>query len=206
MRISTVRLALAVALMATFAAGCATDQGAVARRGVEVTRFHLGDPIARGEIAIEPAERDAAGSLEFAQLATPIARELTRLGWRVTRASASEQVATVRVTQERREGRARRSGLTIGIGGATGGWHSGVGVGASGTIPVGGARSGDIVVTTLAVRLQRRSDATAIWEGRAAMEAQAGAPLAFEGAAVDRLATALFQDFPGVSGQTITVR
>jgi hypothetical protein len=38
------------------------------------------------------------------------------------------------------------------------------------------------------------------------MEARAGTDLASPGAAVDRLAAALFRDFPGESGRTIRVR
>ena len=60
------------------------------------------------------------------------------------------------------------SNVSIGVGGGTGGWgRSGVGVGVGATLPVGGSRSNEIVVTELAVRIQRRSDATVAWEGRA---------------------------------------
>lgn len=67
-----------------------------------------------------------------------------------------------------------------------------------------GGQSG--VVTELGVRIQRRSDATFFWEGRAQLEARAGTALADRAAAVDRLAEALFRDFPGESGRTIRVR
>jgi hypothetical protein len=61
------------------------------------------------------------------------------------------------------------------------------------------------VVTELGVRLQRRSDGTAIWEGRAQSEAAGGTAQAVRTNAVDRLAAALFQGFPGESGRTIRV-
>jgi len=207
MRMSLLRSGLALAAAAALLGGCATDQGSGARAGASVTRFHLGEPIARGSILIEPGNSGDAGSLEFAQLSGPVARELTRLGWTIVPPGAtSEQVATMRVVQTMREGPARRSGLSIGLGGATGGYRSGGGVGVGGTIPIGGARRGGILVTSLAIRIQRRSDATVAWEGRAEIEAAAGSPLADQRVAVDRLATALFQDFPGESGRTITVR
>ena len=63
-----------------------------------------------------------------------------------------------------------------------------------------------IVTTQLEVRIQRRSDATVAWEGRADLESRADSPLASPAAAVDRLAEALFRDFPGESGQTMRVR
>jgi len=194
---------LAITLTAAAAlAGCATNQGTGARDGASVTRFHLGQQIARAEIRLEPG--DSAGGLEFATLAAPVERELTRLGWTVAGGNVrSEQVAIVRVQQGRRAAPSG-GGLSIGIGGGTGGYRSGAGVGVGGTIPIGG--SGPIVVTELSVRIQRRSDATVAWEGRADLEARENAPLADPRAAADVLASALFRDFPGESGRTIRVR
>ena len=166
--------ALAAALLL---AGCATvsRQGRGVEQGVAVTRFHLGQPIARGEIRIEPADPARAGAADFQQHAAAVARELARLGWTLAPGNArSEQVALVRVEQSSR--------------------------------PAATRRGGDIVMTELSVRIQRRSDATVAWEGRAQLEASAGSELAAPGAAVDRLAAALFQDFPGESGHTIRVR
>ena len=193
-------------LAAALLAGCATETSLDA--GASVTRFHLGQQIARSQIAVEPADRADAASLEFSQIAAPVERELTRLGWTVVRGNArSEQVAVVRIDQAVREGQRRRSGLSIGVGGGTGGWgRSGVGVGVGGTVPIGGARPNQIVLTELGVRIQRRSDATVAWEGRAQTEARGGSPMADPRAAADRLASALFQDFPGESGRTIRVR
>jgi hypothetical protein len=195
-------------LIALLLGGCqTTDQGRGVQQGASVTRFHLGQPIARGQIAVEPADPAMGNSLEFSQQAAPIERELRRLGWTVAPGNRNtEQVATIRVEQGSREAQRSRSGLSIGVGGGTGGYRSGVGVGVGATIPVGGSRSGEIVVTELSVRIQRRSDATAFWEGRAEMEARADSPLAGAAAAVDVLAEALFRDFPGDSGQTVLVR
>ena len=158
-------------------AGCETtsDQGSGVQRGVAVTRIHLGQPIARGEIRVEPADPALASRPEFAQHSAAVERELSRLGWTVTQGNArSEQVATVRVNQSSRESASRRAG--------------------------------PIAITELHVAIRRRSEGSMIWEGRAQLEARTGAPLAQPGAAVDRLAAALFQDFPGESNRTIRVR
>ena len=187
-------------------AGCQTtsDQGRGIEPGAQVTRFHLGQPIARGEIRVEPADPGQAGSLEFAQTVASVERELGRLGWIVASGNArSEQVALVRVEQRARMGPRGGSGLSVGIGGGTGGYRSGVGVGA--TIPVGSGGAREIVTTELNVRIQRRSDATVAWEGRGELEARGDSPLAQRPAAVDRLVEALFRDFPGESGHTIRV-
>src|SRR3954471_3688861 len=83
-----------------FVAGCATDDVST---GISVTRFHLGQPIARGAIAIESVDPGDANGLEFAQISASVARELTRLGWSVVPNSASEQVAMVNLAQQSRE-------------------------------------------------------------------------------------------------------
>jgi hypothetical protein len=172
-----------------------------------VTRFHLGQPIARAVIAIEPSDPAAGNSLEFDAVADAVGRELTRLGWTVDKHNArSEQVAVVTLEQEIHLAR-RRSGFSIGVGGGTAsyGRHSGVGVGGGVNIPVGGGTN-QVVGTRLSVRIQRRSDATVAWEGRAEYEARAGTPDASTAGAANRLAAALFRDFPGESGRTIRVR
>jgi hypothetical protein len=192
-------------------AGCTMDMGGGgASSDASVTRFHLGQPIARGPIAIEPADPADAGSLEFDQVANAVGRELARLGWTVEpRNGRSEQVAVVAISQGARPG-GRRGGLSIGLGVGGGsygrGGGVGVGVGVGGTIPVTGGGPTTLVGTELSVRIQRRSDATVAWEGRAQIEARGGTPFASRAGAADKLAWALFRDFPGESGRTIRVR
>lgn len=192
------------ALTSLALSGCMTDAGPSLP---SVTRFHLGQPIARAAIAVEPSDPADANSLEFDAVADAVGRELTRLGWTVQKGNArSEQVAIVSVTQSDRIA-PRRSGFSIGIGGGTGsyGRHGGVGVGGGVEVPVG-RRSDRLITTQLSVRIQRRSDATVAWEGRAEFEARAGTPDASRAAAASHLAAALFRDFPGESGRTIRVR
>ena len=195
-------------LVALLLAGCQTgDQGSGVRQGATVTRFHLGADIARGEIAVEPADPGQGEGLEYAHQAAAVERELARLGWRVMSGNTeTEQVALVRVREGSRESMGSGSTVSFGVGGG-GGSYGGGGIagGVGATVPVGGGPS-EILVTELAVRIQRRSDATIAWEGRAQLEARADALLASRPAAIDRLAEALFRDFPGVSGQTVQVR
>ena len=163
-------LMLGALLLAAGLGGCEsmTEEAGRLPSGASVYRTHLGQPIARGEIRVEPSS-PAAASPDFAQEEAAVGRELARLGWTVLPAKTdSEQVAVARVTQ---------------------------------TTTAGGR-----VATELRVRIQRRSDATAAWEGHAQAEARAGSPMAARAAAVDALAEALFRDFPGESGRTIRVR
>ena len=189
-------------LLAASLAGCAMDvgDGGGRRYGTEATRFHLGDPIARGSIAIEAVTPAETATPEFRAYADIIARHLTQLGWTVVNTVGnSEQVATVNV-QQRSMADVRRPPVTIGIGGSTGGWRSGVGGGVA--FPVGGGAR-QLVGTLLEVRIKRRSDGTVFWEGRATTQARPAAPEAQPVVAVEKLAAVLFQDFPGESGRTI---
>ena len=179
-------------------------------QGAEVTRFHLGQPIARSTVALVPAEGSQAGSLEFRSYADAVARELAAQSF-VTVPSGdttAAYVGTLGVTQSFRPGRSKGS-FSIGIGGGSfggGGRHGGSfgGVGGGVSVPVAGGRPTDIRTTTLNLQLKRRSDASIVWEGRATSEAQgqAGDP----SRAVPELARALLSDFPGPRGQTVRVK
>lgn len=178
------------------AAACSTTQ-----RGTEVTRFHLEEPIAAQAINIEPADPADANSLEFQTYAEIVGAELARLGFNRTPLDEAEMIAVVNVVRDTRIEAARRSPVSIGIGGGSYGGGGGVGVGVS--TGVGGSRGGEVTVTMLDVKLKRRSEGTIVWEGRAVRPDQ---PEDTDRAAVvARLAAALFQDFPGESGSTITV-
>jgi hypothetical protein len=185
--------ALLVSLLAL--AACTTPTAPI-----EVTRFHLGQLSERGTIAIEPAPGGPVG-MEFGMYAGAVDRELQRLGFApVNAVGQGLYVAVVDVRTGARERTAGGSPVTIGIGGSTGGWNSGVGGGIS--FPLGGRRSGLVIGTQLSVQLKRRSDQTIVWEGRARGEADERDSAAL----ADRLAYALFRDFPGESGRTISVR
>ena len=171
---------------------------------VEVTRFHLGRPIERGTVTVEPTTGGDAQGLEFNTYASAVAQQLQRIGYVATPdLTKSLYVATVDVMRGSRAALRERSPVSIGVGGSTGGWGSGVGLGIG--FNLGGSRGRDVVVTQLAVQLKRRSDQQVVWEGRAVTEARSGAPAAQPGIAAAKLADALFRDFPGESGRTISV-
>lgn len=195
-----------IIVMAASAAACTTPLGGGGDRGVEVTRFHLDQPIARSSIAVEPVDAADRNSLEFAFYRFAVERQLARLGWNVVQtAGQPEQIALIDVDQGSREAIGQGSGVSVGVGGGTGGWgRSGVGVGANVGFPLGGS-SRELVSTMLEVSIRRRSDQTVFWEGRAIAEARAGTREADPRAVMERLAEALFRDFPGESGRTIRV-
>ena len=182
-------------LLALAASGCTTSTGgsAGAAGGVEVGRFHLGEQtIARAQIAVEPFDRADANQPGYAAYAAAVGRELTRLGWTVVPATArSEQVALIDVQQGSREAIAALTAARIGRGVSP--------------LPAEGSAA-NVTATLLEVGIRRRSDATVFWEGRAVTEARAGTAGASATAAVERLAAALFRDFPGQSGRIVRVR
>lgn len=176
-----------------------------------VTRFHLGQPIAPGELAVEPRNPALAKDLEFQAYARIVQSEFARLGFRIApELTKSELVAVTEVHRSwRPTGEARGSSMSIGLGGGSGGgWHGGTSVGLGGAIsfPIGKSRRNMDVLTQLSVQLKRRSDATVIWEGRAESVARDGTPYANPEASVARLAAALFEGFPGRSGEIITIK
>ena len=184
----TFRAALATCTLALLAA-CSTagSDTAPVLRGTNVTRIHLGGQFARGEIAVEPRfAMQAAGGVYQPAFADAVAAELRTLGFTPAATPAtSEFVATVDVA----------TGTMASLKARTP---------AAGTAPTGAETTPNAFASQLAVQLKRRSDGSIVWEGHAQTGARAGAvPSA---ATVQKLARAMFRDFPGESGRTINVR
>jgi Domain of unknown function (DUF4136) len=179
-------------------AGCATSGS----KGTDVTRFHLDKPIAPQPVNIEAADSNAAESLAFSSYSNIIAAELKKIGLEQTPGDSAALVAVVEVTRSMQQAPPKRSAFSIGVGG--GSYGSGGGMGAGVNVPVSGSNSYDgVFVTALEVKLIERESNTVTWEGSAMRATPSGAGSATE--VVQQLATALFQDFPGKSGETITV-
>jgi hypothetical protein len=199
----------AFALLATAAvgalSGCATPAGPI-----EVTRFSRPElaTAARGPITVVPAFSAGADSLEYRSYAAAISQELARLGYRDVPGSATVAVVDVQRQVEASEPR-NRSGVSVGVGGSTGGggWHSGGGLGLG--VGVGfnlGGGPKPRIETMLTVTIRDRASNVSLWEGRARLIAPSGSPLANSQIGAAKMAQALFQGFPGRSGETIEVR
>ncbi|MGA9581938.1 MAG: DUF4136 domain-containing protein [Allosphingosinicella sp.] len=181
-------------LLAAALAACAGGGGKDRPQapGVDVARFHLGEPVARSQITIEAFDKADANRPEFPAYAAAVGRQLSRLGWTVVPTlTGTEQVALIDLEQGSREAIAALSAARIGRGVAGG--------------PPEGT-SANVTASLLEVAIRRRSDGTVFWEGRAVGEAPTGSPRATRTAAAEQLAEALFRDFPGESGRTIRVR
>ena len=189
------KIGLAMMVGALALGGCASSRSGP----VEVTRFHLGQPVSPGTAYVETTP---GAGLQASAFLPAVKSELARLGYPSSALESSGYTVSVDVSRDTRAALARRSPFSIGIGGGTGGYRSGVGVGAS--IGLGGGGRREIVVTRMSVQMKRRLGGDVVWEGRAEIETRgrdAGGD-----AIAGRLARALFRDFPGESGRTISVR
>jgi hypothetical protein len=186
-------LALAVLVSLPLTA-CAIPTGPV-----EVTRFNRaaeGFVYGSGSFAV----KTDADALLLSPYLAAVAREMQRVGY-AEAALDSDIIAEVIVDIVRAPVQ-KNSPVSVGVGGSTGSYGSGVGLGVG--IDLGGGE-GERVTTTLRVRLLRRTDNLVVWEGRASQSADAKSPAAQPGIAASKLAAALFQGFPGTSGETISV-
>ncbi|MFZ4382324.1 MAG: DUF4136 domain-containing protein [Sandarakinorhabdus sp.] len=173
-------------------AGCASGPA-----GVEVTRFHLSQPLAGATISVRPADAAVADSLAFRTEADAVLAELVRAGFRPATPPEPAMLTAIIKLEHSTSEQPRKSGLSIGFGGGFGGRRGGLATGIA--VPV--TPTTQIVTNALlTLQIRRASDAAVVWEGRATT---AGTP---QDAAAGRLARAVLTGFPGASGQTVVVK
>ena len=173
---------------------------------VEVTRFVSQQPSALGQGTItlafpEEIENQTARNA----FASAVADQLSALGYQVILDGSAEaaQTASIRTSREPFASAQRSRGpVSVGVGGSTGSYGSGVGLGVG--INLGGGSQGPRVVTDLSVRISG-PDGESLWEGRAQQPTSINSPYSDVEASARTLAAALFKDFPGGNGETITL-
>jgi hypothetical protein len=191
----------AIGLLAVGLTSCMAPVGPV-----EVTRFHQPEALQRlgqGTIAIEAAAGLDPASLELQTYRTAVARELEKLGYQAVEAGGGTQVALVRLRRGTALPAETRGPVSVGVGGSTGSFGSGVGLGIG--IDLSG-KPAEQVMTELGVMIQDRASGTTLWEGRASFSVSAKSPLAEAPLGASKMAEALFADFPGNNGETVEVR
>jgi hypothetical protein len=168
---------------------------------VEVTRFNRvaeGIVYGSGSFDVAPVDGD---SLALSPYLAAVQQEMERAGY--TKAlDGSDVVAEVSVQRVQFIGN-ERNPVSVGMGGSTGSYGSGVGVGVGVNLNALGDQRG--METTLSVRIIRTSDRLVIWEGRATQRGALNSPAAQPGIAAAKLAEALFKNFPGTNGETVTI-
>ncbi|HWK35515.1 DUF4136 domain-containing protein [Sphingomonas sp.] len=196
-------------LMAATLGACATtdQRGGNATHGrgggSDVTRYHLGQPIAPGTIALEPQGTNTVAGPEYQLYADAVAGELAKLGFQPAPQGPESQYIAAIAFRRTPVGEVRkRPAVTIGIGGGSYG-GGGIGIGGGVSTGIGGGKRSTVLATELSVQLRRRADGTTIWEGRARRQEIEGRDE--PASTADILADALFRGFPGESGITISV-
>lgn len=198
------------------AAALALGACATAVPPVEVTRFHTNAVAGwatgtRYAIATAPLDAPGTGtpgaampSLEWNSYRTAVDQQLQRQG--LVPAGGNERAPLlVRISFDRSEQlpEGRRSPVSVGVGGSTGSYGSGVGLGIGINLGGGPKRMADL---QLSVRIDDAASGRALWEGRALTAIPVKAPANQPSLAAAKLAEALFKDFPGESGRTISVK
>jgi hypothetical protein len=189
------------ALAAAGLSGCVTPVGPV-----EVTRFHASDVAAlgKGTIQIVPAPGTDGASLEWQSYEGAVLRQLVLLGYTEAAAGTpSGQLAELRLARASFRPERSTSPVSVGIGGGTGSYGGGVGLGIGLNLS---PRPAEQIETELGVMIKDRASGQSLWEGRANFTVSAKSPLADTGLAAPKMAAALFQGFPGTSGETIVVK
>lgn len=200
------KLTLVILTMASAStlAGCATIAPPSA---VEVTRFHDAaslNAVQERTVFVENAPGLEDGSLELAAFKRAVAQELTALGY--SEAPRREAAYTAQVSLDRfamGSDLPKRGPVSVGLGGRTGSYGSGVGLGIG--INLGGNKSGERVGTELGVMLKSRATGNTVWEGRANWDVAKESELVSPAANAPIIASALFAEFPGGNGETIEI-
>lgn len=196
---------LRLALLATLPALVAGCTATAPHTPIDVTRYHLSEPFERTTVTVMPmtgSMNDATP--EFRAYADAVQAELSRLGYvPATSDRPAGYIASVSFTRASRGVVQERPPVSIGLGG--GSFGGGVGLGGGVSFGLGKRKNNEILVSQLWVQLRRRAGENVIWEGRAETTG-VGLRDNQPAATAQRLAAALFKDFPGESGITITVK
>lgn len=178
---------------------------------IRVTRFHLPQAIVPGPVAVTIApDASPAQELEAKTYIDAVAAALVANGFtRVDDPAAARCRVVVSVHTERVELPPAEPPFSIGLGGGgvSGGRGGGVGLGGSVEVGVGKRQPRAKLTTELAARIAEATPTgTVVWEGRASHALVEQGKFVQPAEESEKLARALFKDFPGQSGRTISVK
>ena len=197
-----------IALAALGLSACASG---VYTGPVEVTRFVASQPasLGQGTIALQ-FSADIKNEAALDAFRAAIGNELGALGYTVIdNAETAGQIAMIETSRSPLAAATQSRGpVSVGVGGGTGSFGGGVGLGVGLNLGGGGQQS-PRVVSELRVAISANTDATInqnLWEARAQFPTSIDSPYAPVGINSQALAAALFQDFPGGNGETVSLK
>ena len=200
---------LAIAFAASAALGLSACAGGAYTGPVEVTRFVAAQTPGLGEGTIALRFSDELTN-EAAREAFrgALSDELSLLGYTVIgNEETANQIAFVSTSRNALAQSPQQNPVSVGVGGSTGTFGSGLGVGVG--INLGGmGNTSPRVVSQLNVAIAANTpepDRQNLWEARASFPTSVDSPYAPVEANARALAAAVFKDFPGGNGDTITV-
>lgn len=171
---------------------------------VEVTRFAApAASLGQGTISLRAAPGTDEG-LEFGLYRAAVATELERLGYRVV-PDMGAQVATISVAEAVIQPQRESGPVSVGGGAGVGSYGSGVGLGVGINLNSLAGPPPERIERLLAVAIRSADGPANLWEGRASFTATTNSAFAQDAPAASRAAAALFQGFPGTSGETIEI-
>ncbi|MEN3973777.1 hypothetical protein [Emcibacter sp. SYSU 3D8] len=193
MKRSTFLMALVAGLL-----GCAAPD----QMRSEVTRFNQ-LPATGGSALLVAADPRKSSDPMFRLYARRASDRLQGAGFKLAAGGEPDYVVQLDYWQQPVEGGHDDSSprLSLGIGGASFGGHSTVGMGVGTSFSLDGRNRDPLALRMVSVVIERRADGSRVFEGRAQSVGPAGN---FAGA-VPYMIDAIFTGFPGENGKTITV-
>lgn len=167
----------------------------------DVTRFHLLPPMTGESVAIVAKDEQKAGSIEFARYAELVGGALSRFGYSQAGEGPPDYIVLIDYFQRplTLESDDERGRMSVGVGGGSSG-HTSVGVGFGTSFGLGG-QARQLAARSFILELESRESGERLFEGRVQSRG-----LAENFAEVmPYMIDALFQGFPGNSGETVTV-
>ncbi|MEO0589053.1 MAG: hypothetical protein AAFZ11_00685 [Pseudomonadota bacterium] len=200
---------LAAAFAAITALGLSACAGGAYTGPVEVTRFVSAETAGLGEgtIALRFSE-ELTNEAALDAFRGAISDELSLLGYTViTNEEIANQIASVSTSRNALGQGPQQNPVSVGVGGSTGTFGTGLGVGVG--INLGGTGSqSPRVVSQLSVAISSNApdtDRQNLWEARASFPTSVDSPYAPVDTNARALATAVFKDFPGGNGETVSI-
>ncbi|MEO1729327.1 MAG: hypothetical protein AAFR64_01155 [Pseudomonadota bacterium] len=175
---------------------------------VEVTRFVAAEPAGLGQgtiaLSFDESLKNQAAKDAFRGA---ISDELALLGYTVIdNAETAGQIARIDTSRSPLASGQQRNPVSVGVGGSTGSYGSGLGVGVG--FNLGGTSQSPRVLSQLSIAISANDPETPrenLWEARAQFPTSVDSPYAAVEDNARALAAAVFKDFPGGNGDTISL-